>query len=240
MCKEFELKDCTEIAVILDRSGSMQDAKNDHEGGLNSFVEDQRQLEGAVNFTLIQFDSVNPCEVMYDGVPISEVRECKLLPRGGTPLLDAVGQGIAHLDKRFSAMGEQPEQIIVMVITDGEENSSREFTKQRVKDMVAEHEKKGNWKFLFLGANIDAFHEGGGLGFTQGATGGYQNKGPQVHAMYAALSSNTKRSRGMRSQGVDVEEYTSALNFSPTQLNAMSEDSTAVPPGLNTTFGVNK
>ena len=91
-------QDYTEIVVLLDRSGSMQHGKDDHEGGLMSFVEDQQQLEGDVRFTLIQFDNVEPCEIVYDGVSIAEVDQVKLIPRGGTPLLDAVGRGINDLD----------------------------------------------------------------------------------------------------------------------------------------------
>src|SRR5687767_5131529 len=118
-------QDYTEIVVLLDRSGSMQHGKDDHEGGLMSFVEDQQQLEGDVRFTLIQFDNVEPCEIVYDGVPIGDVDQIKLIPRGGTPLLDAVGLTIAHIAERLA--DAKPDQVVVMIITDGQENSSREY-----------------------------------------------------------------------------------------------------------------
>ncbi len=113
-------QDYTEIVVLLDRSGSMQHGKDDHEGGLMSFVEDQQQLEGNVRFTLIQFDNVEPCEIVYDGVPIADVDQIKLIPRGGTPLLDAVGLTIAHVAERLA--DTKPDQVVVMIITDGQEN----------------------------------------------------------------------------------------------------------------------
>ena len=89
-----------DILLILDRSGSMQERKADHEGGVRSFVEDQRQLEGDVRFTLVQFDTNDPCEIVYDRVPITAVGPIHLIPRGGTPLLDAVGKAVAHLRLR--------------------------------------------------------------------------------------------------------------------------------------------
>ena len=96
---------------------------------LISFVEDQRQLEGHVRFTLIQFDNVDPCEIIYDGVPISEVNEIQLIPRGGTPLLDAVGLTIAHVAERLK--DSRPDQVVVMIITDGQENASREYKREQ-------------------------------------------------------------------------------------------------------------
>src|SRR6266404_457567 len=153
----------TDITILLDRSGSMQDAKSDHEGGLNSFVEDQKNLDGDVRFTLIQFDDQDPCEIIYDGVPISEVSKFSLLPRGWTPLLDAVGRSVTHTQERLTKYSLKPDLMIFMIITDGQENASKEFTKERVKSLVGEKERE-HWKFLFLGANIDSFATGGDIG----------------------------------------------------------------------------
>lgn len=116
-----------------------------------------------MRFTLIQFDTANPCEVVYDRVRLDDVGPITLTPRGGTPLLDAMGRALDHLTKY------NPEEVIVMVITDGEENESREWTCDRIKARVTELEAK-DWKFLFLGANIDAFAEAGGLGIGVGTT----------------------------------------------------------------------
>src|SRR3954470_19575997 len=130
-----------DILVILDRSGSMESAKGDHIGGLRSFVEDQKSLGGDVRLTLVQFDTVNPCDIVFDRLPLADVGPIDLVPRGGTPLLDAMGLAIAHLLARQSA--EPAAHTITMVVTDGEENSSHEWDLARVKQLVTELEKKG-------------------------------------------------------------------------------------------------
>lgn len=210
------MNDYTEIVVLLDRSGSMQEARADHEGGLNSFVRDQKNLGGDVRFTLIQFDSQNACEVVYDGLPIEQVGSCTLLPRGGTPLLDALGRGVAHVAARLDPLSRRPDQTIVMVITDGEENSSHEFTKDRIKKLVEEREKKNGWKFLFLGANIDAFAEGGGLGMGAATTANFANNRHGTQSMYGSLSSNVRSARMAASAGAGAASYDS-LTFTPEQ-----------------------
>lgn len=184
------MKDYSEFLIILDRSGSMQAAASDHEGGLNSFIQDQQKLDGDVRITLIQFDTNDPCEVVMDGVPAGKAEKVKLLPRGGTPLLDAIGLGVSHFVKRIDSQTEKPDIVVVMIITDGEENSSREWTKERVKSLVAEKEKLG-WKFLYLGANVDAFHEAGmyGTQATQTNALNFHNNLVGTRGLYASVAS---------------------------------------------------
>lgn len=211
-----------ELMVILDRSGSMQSARADHEGGLKSFVDDQKKLAGKVLFTLSQFDDHNPCELVYDGVSIDLVDKLELIPRGGTPLLDAIGKAVAHLLTRLNGQTEKPDQVICMVITDGEENSSREYRRAQIKQMVEEREKDG-WKFLFLGANIDAFTEAGSFGVGAGYSANFVNSGQSVKAMYSHTSGNVVRSRMMSAQGLDAQATYSALAYTSAQLSAMSD-----------------
>lgn len=218
------MKDYSEFVIILDRSGSMQQAARDHEGGLNSFVQDQKRLDGDVRLTLIQFDSENPCEVVYDGATIDKVGDVRLIPRGGTPLLDAVGLGVAHVSKRIGAQTAKPDIVVVMVITDGEENSSREWTKARVKQLIADKEKEG-WKFLYLGANVDAFAEASGVGFSASTTANFCNNAIGVRNTYAYVSSGAVCAR-MTVQAVktcggislqDVANATSGFDFTQEQ-----------------------
>src|SRR5512139_200671 len=151
--------DYTELVILLDRSGSMQTGRSDHEGGLRSFIKDQRGLPGDVRLTFVRFDSADPFELIYDGQPLMGVDEYKLelLPRGGTPLLAAIMKTIAHVKERLGKSDQTPDQVLFMIITDGEENSSgREYSRENVKKAIAECEKSG-WKVLYLGANVDAF-----------------------------------------------------------------------------------
>lgn len=209
-----------DLLVILDRSGSMQDARADHEGGLKSFVEDQRDLAGDVRLTLVQFDTEAPCEVVYDRTPVADVTDIRLIPRGGTPLFDAVGKAVSHLRAQLS----ETAQVVVMVITDGQENASREWTKARVKALVTELEAKA-WSFLFLGANMDAFAEGAAIGISGMTSVNFNNARPDtVHAAYSVTSSNVLRSRGLASSGASRQAVTACLNYTDDQRAATAGD----------------
>jgi hypothetical protein len=162
-----------DILVILDRSGSMQMGRADHEGGLRSFVKDQQQLPGDVRFTLVQFDSHDPCEIVFDRTPIREVDadSITLIPRGGTPLYQAIGEAVSHLR---SAVGDGS-NLVCMIITDGQNTDwHTEWNASSVKQLIAEREKAG-WSTLFLGANIDTFAEAAAIGVGGNTSVSYSN-----------------------------------------------------------------
>jgi hypothetical protein len=200
----------------------MQGRKADHEGGLRSFIEDQKKLSDEMRFTLIQFDSQNPCEVKLDRVPLADVdtNTIELVPRGGTPLLDAIGKSVAHLRTTLTPQ----DNVIVTIITDGEENESHEWDKPKVKAVIDELEA-ANWKFLFLGANFDAFAEGITLGVTRGAAAAYGQSTAGIGAMYRGMSVNTVGTRSaVATRGRLSANAKSGMNFSDAQKAAMNED----------------
>lgn len=222
----------TEIAVILDRSGSMEKAKDDHEGGLNSFIREQKELEGDVYFTFLQFDDVNPCEVIYLSEPIEQVGPITLTPRGRTPLLDAVGRGIQVLSARI-LREYKPDMVIVMVITDGLENASREYTKVTLRKEIEKYEKKG-WKFLFLGANIDSWEEAKALGLDKGTTMDFAN----ASSMYGSISHNVRSANRAFTGGQTLCSSYDQLSFTPEQrkeaLNETVSSSSDLAPDKET------
>src|SRR3954454_24245157 len=128
--------DLTDITLVVDRSGSMEQIRDDAEGGVNTFIADQSKEPGEALLTLVQFDT--EYEFLHKGVPISQAPKYKLVPRGGTALLDAVGRAINETGERLSKMAEQdrPGLVIFVVMTDGEENSSKEFSKSQIKEMI--------------------------------------------------------------------------------------------------------
>lgn len=202
------------ILAILDRSGSMQGRCADHEGGLRAFVEQQRSAPGDARFTLIQFDTENPCEIVYDAVPFDQVGAIRLTPRGGTPLLDAVGRALAHIERH------QPEELICIVITDGYENASTEWTKERIKQRIGDLEKRGG-TFLFLGANIDAFAEAGSVGIAGATTMNFSHAHDgAVQAAYLATTQNMQNYRTMRSCGARMAAASGSLYYSAEQRSA--------------------
>lgn len=150
----------TEIVVILDRSGSMSNMVQDVKGGFDKFVEEQSNLPGECLLTLVQFDT-GAIETVYSAKDIRKVGKLELIPRGGTPLLDAIGKTINDVGGRLRITPEasRPERVLVLIITDGEENSSREFTKTKIKELVEHQSGKYQWEFMYLGANVDAFSE---------------------------------------------------------------------------------
>jgi uncharacterized protein YegL len=156
--------DLTDITVVLDRSGSMAACKDVAEAGLNQFIEGQKKRPGAATFTLVQFDT--EYEFVHRGADIGSVGPCRLVPRGNTALLDAVGRAVIETGERLRAMAEadRPGLVVVVILTDGQENSSREFTLGRVRDMICHQQDVYNWQFTFLGANQDAFAEAGAMG----------------------------------------------------------------------------
>jgi len=153
------------ITVLLDRSGSMHAVKADTEGGLRAFLEEQRNAPGRTLVTLRQFDSVH--ETVFSAVPLEEVPEFELRPRGTTALLDAIGSTLASVDEYLAGQPEQdrPGEVVVVILTDGYENSSKEWTLPAVKDAITQRRKAG-WQILFLGADQDAIHVATQMGIT--------------------------------------------------------------------------
>lgn len=128
--------DLTDITLVVDRSGSMQEMRSDAEGGVNAFIADQAKEPGEALLTLVQFDT--EYEFLHSGVPIGQVPKYTLVPRGSTALLDAVGRAINETGERLSKMDEKdrPGLVIFVVMTDGHENASKEFSKPQIKKMI--------------------------------------------------------------------------------------------------------
>lgn len=208
--------------VLLDRSGSMESSKSDHEGGLKSFVNDQKaNKQGEMVFSLVQFDTNNPFDVVFDDIEIGlvDIDTFSLVPRGGTPLLDAMGKTIARIEEQEKA--DKSDQVVLMVITDGEENSSREWKKETLKKAVESH--KDDWQILFLGANIDAFGAAHDYGLgAQAAMNFNNNDAGSIKDLYARTSGKFGAVRGM-SSSVDKGEVLTAMSYNAEDYAAQEE-----------------
>lgn len=151
-------RNLTEIVFILDRSGSMSGLETDTIGGYNSLLEKQRYEKGEAIITTVLFD--HQIEVLHNRKDIREVKPIthkEYFVRGSTALLDAVGSAIHNIGNahKYAKKEDRPEKTLFVIITDGYENSSSEYTYKRVKDMITRQKEKYGWEFLFLGANID-------------------------------------------------------------------------------------
>ncbi len=160
------MKNLTEVVFILDRSGSMAGLESDTIGGFNSMLEKQKKVEGKVLISTILFD--HESIVLHDRVPLADVKdltEKDYEVRGSTALLDAVGDAIKHIKNvhKYAREEDRPAKTVFIITTDGMENSSERFSHGEIKKLI-EAQKKKNWEFLFLGANIDAVEVADSIG----------------------------------------------------------------------------
>jgi hypothetical protein len=199
--------DLTDITLVIDRSGSMEEIRSDAEGGVNAFIREHAQQPGDALLTLVQFD--NEYEFVHRGVPIKEVPPYTLVPRSGTALLDAVGRAINETGERLARMPEadRPGLVIFVIVTDGQENASKEFSKAQVKEMIQRQQTKYNWHFTFLGTGQDAFAEARGLGIPVVGTANFAKN--KVDAAFIGTIKKVGRMRTQHRKGQAVSnEFT--------------------------------
>ncbi len=183
------------IRFIVDRSGSMGSIVNDVIGGFNTFIAEQRKLPDPAVVTFSQFD--NQYEVVYSNKPLVEVEDLTTrtyMPRGGTALNDAIGVTLQSIP--VDAIGET-----VVIMTDGEENSSTKFSTEQVKALVTEFQAKGN-QVIFIGANIDSFRVGGNYGVAAAGIANFEANSMGSNAAFKGMSSKLGSTRTAYAAGV--------------------------------------
>jgi uncharacterized protein YegL len=210
----------TEIAFILDRSGSMQPLVEQTIAGFNQFLRDQQSLPGQARFTLVLFD--DRIETPVDAVPVAEVvalDTTTYTTRGSTALLDAIGHTIDTLGKRLAATPEadRPGKVIVAILTDGHENASRRFSMADINQRITHQREVYQWEFLFLGANQDAIATASTMGIQghNAATFDADDIG-----LRACVSSLSRKSSAMRrsSMGIHTAEDMADLQKSTSDI----------------------
>jgi hypothetical protein len=199
--------DYTHISVILDRTGSMQPIREDTIGGFNTFLNEQRQQAGKATLTLVQFDSQDPYEVVYRVQPVHEVPEltkATYVPRANTPLLDAIGRGINDLEKGLFDMDadERPSKVVFVVITDGQENASREFRRDQILNMIKDKEDHYGWQFVFLSADLDAINDAMQQGFQTRFSLAFDKTGKGTRDAWGSVSEKISNFRSSKANDV--------------------------------------
>ena len=195
-------KGLTEVVFILDRSGSMSGLEADTIGGFNSMIAKQKKEEGEAYISTVLFDDT--CEVLYDRVPVNKVEpmnDNQYYVRGCTALLDAIGGAIHHIGNvhMYAREEDRPEKTLFIITTDGMENASRQYSYEKVKEMVERQKEKYGWEFLFLGANIDAIDVAGKFGIDSNRALNYvsDHKGTQLN--YEVLNKTVSEFRACKS-----------------------------------------
>lgn len=182
------------IVILLDRSGSMESIKSDTIGGFNRFLSEQQRVPGEATLTLVQFDDELETLCRFRSLgQVSPLGPDTYVTRNCTALLDAMGKVIRTTgeDLAFLAEDQRPDRVLFVVITDGMENSSKEFKKDQIRQMIKLQEEKYNWKFVFLGANMDAVAEGGTIGVSVNSSMTFAPTAKGIRNVFATMSGST-------------------------------------------------
>jgi len=206
----------TDILVVLDRSGSMASITKDVIGGFNTFIEKQKKEKGKAFLTLTQFD--HEYEVVYDRVAIGDVKALDsktYIPRGSTALNDAIGRAtktmLESIEKR--AKKDKPDNVLCLIVTDGQENASKEYTKDMIVKLIKEQEA-GNWVFSFIGtADANAFAAGMSYGIMASNIAAVEKTSGGILATFEASALLSTNVRAMGHNHRKSEEAESVQSY---------------------------
>jgi hypothetical protein len=187
------MKNKTDITIILDRSGSMESVKSDTIGGFNSFLSEQQKVEGEASISLVQFD--DQYETVYIDKDINaadKLTEATFQPRGMTALYDAVGRTINSVGQRLAEMEEadRPDKVVFVILTDGFENASKEFSGVKINQMITHQKEKYSWEFIFIGANQDAVLSAKAIGISASAALTYAANAEGTEEAFGSVARN--------------------------------------------------
>lgn len=184
-------KGLTELVLIIDKSGSMGGLEKDTIGGYNSMLAKQQAIEGECHITTVLFD--NNYELLHDRIDIkavSTITEKEYCVGGSTALLDAIGRTIHKIGnaQKHTSDDYRAEKVMFIIITDGEENSSREYSAEKIKAQIERQKTKYGWEFIFLGANIDAVETAGRFGISADRVQNYHADSEGVELNFRVMS----------------------------------------------------
>lgn len=210
--------DFTEIACVLDRSGSMSSIKDDAIGGFNTFLNEQKEAEGDANMSIYLFDDqYTPLVEKQNVKEVEELTTTTFKPRGSTSLFDAIGKTVINLENKINDLDVKPKNVLVVILTDGGENTSTEFrSKDQIKTLIERKRGEGNWEFLFLAANQDAFGEATSYGMSKGNAMNFAASGDGVKSAYSKMSKSSTKFRS-----VTLDSYSRGIADTS---NLMDED----------------
>lgn len=180
-----------ELIFILDRSASMMGLEQKTVDSFNAMITQQKKMPGECVVTTVLFDS--ECEILHDRAALQNMQPMttgEFTVRGHTALLDTVGRSVERIQAIHNFMSKDsiPEQTMVVIMTDGMENASCWFDTETVKSLVRRQIEQKNWKFLFLGANMDALSVAPEIGIEREYAVTFISDGKGVALSYEAVS----------------------------------------------------
>ena len=214
----------SEIAFVLDRSGSMKSCQQAAIEGFNQFLADQQKTDGFAKLTLVLFD--DEYLVPISSIPVEEVvslTDDTYQPQGCTALLDAIGQTIDNLGQRLAELAEKdrPGQVIVAILTDGLENASQRFTWKEIAGKIKHQTDTYKWIFLFLGANQDAIATAANLSIAANNAANYVADAAGSKAGQAAFS---RKMSALRRASMDSASVSERLDAEAPLTQIVSEE----------------
>ena len=171
-----------DVVFLLDRSGSMGGIEKDTIGGYNSYIDSQRGKN--VKVTTVLFD--DKYEILHNREDIDSIKKLTnkdYYVRGCTALLDAIGKTIREMEDK------NPNKVIFIITTDGYENASTKYNKSQIKELISVHK---DWKFMYIGADIDSYSEGRSLGIKDEFIANYKKTDKGISKLYNALTTASK------------------------------------------------
>ena len=217
------MRDFTDITILLDRSGSMQIVKPGTIEGVNAFIDDQKKVPGDGCWTLIQFDEPGSAKgageqfphIVYQAAHQSAVPMLNsetFNPRGGTALIDAACLAIDATGRRLASLPEhlRPNRVLFVIVTDGEENSSRTYSRTNLNERIAHQQERYGWRFHYLGANQDSFANAKSFGVSQFFGGIAMNWEHTSGGILKAMNSTSGNTRNWKAEGTGGQFVNSA------------------------------
>jgi hypothetical protein len=209
-----------QVSFLLDETGSMNVCLESTISGFNEYVQSlQNDPDSKFRFTLVKFDSFRMTTV-YDAVKVKTVAPLTketYRPGATTPLYDAIAQIITDTEK-----AAKKRKVIVVIMTDGEENASQEHTAESVEKLIKAKEEKG-WAFMFLGANQDAWATAKSVGISQTAAATYA-QGQERSTLKTAYRATAEFATGQLSAKSVLESFTNLDGTLKTDDDAGEED----------------
>lgn len=229
------MKNMTDINIVLDRSGSMSNCRAATIEAFNGFLESQRNGPDEATASLYRFD--HEYEPVYEGKDIDsapKLSERNFIPRGSTALFDAIGRTIDSIGARLTNTPEyeRPNKVVVVIVTDGLENVSKEYSRKRIFDMIHHQEDKYHWTFVYMGANQDAYTEASHMGFASTNTLNFVPTAAGLKCSTQVLGRNLTQKIRSSSGGQSCKSFYDAADQAEADaLVDKTADKTPVPTG---------